>query len=89
MKLFVTNLRYDCTEEDFRKLCEQYGRVVYATLPKNRETEQGRGFAFVKYAEEGDYAGICEKMDGVEFQGRRLRAEPARPRTSKPEAESA
>ena len=79
MKLFIHNIEYGCTEEELRKLCEQFGRVYFVTMPKGREG-QSRGFGFVDYAEERDYNTALEMLNGMEFMGRKLLAEPARPR---------
>lgn len=81
MKLFIHNIPYDCSDEELRKLCEQYGRVYFVTMPKGREG-QSRGFGFVDYAEEADYNRALESLNGQEFMGRKLLAEPARPRDS-------
>jgi len=81
MKLFIHNIPYSCTDEELRKLCEQFGKVYFVTMPKGREG-QSRGFGFVDYAEETDYNTALDMLNGLEFQGRKLLAEPARPRDS-------
>ena len=73
MKLFVTNIRYDCTEEDFKKFCENFGRVLSVTLPLDYEHDAGRGYGFVEFAEEGDWDKIIDRMNGLQFQGRVLK----------------
>lgn len=81
MKIFIHNIPYDATEADVQKLCEQFGRIFFVTMPKGREG-QSRGFAFIDYAEEVDYNRALESLNGQEFMGRKLLAEPARPRDS-------
>ena len=73
MKLFVSNIRYDCSEEDFKKYCENFGRVLYVALPLDYEHDAGRGYGFVKFAEEGDWDKILDRINGTQFQGRTLR----------------
>jgi RNA recognition motif-containing protein len=79
MKIFVHNIPYSCSDAELRTLCEQYGRVYFITMPKGREG-QSRGFGFIDYVEEADYNRALEQLNGQEFQGRKLLAEPARPR---------
>ena len=79
MKLFIHNVAYSCTDAELRKLCEQFGTVYFVTMPKGREG-QSRGFGFVDFAEEADFNRALESLNGMEFMGRKLLAEPARPR---------
>jgi RNA recognition motif-containing protein len=81
MKIFIHNIEYGCSDEDLRRLCEQFGKISFVNLPKGREG-QSRGFGFVDYAEERDYHTALDMLNGMEFQGRKLLAEPARPRDS-------
>jgi RNA recognition motif-containing protein len=73
MKLHVGNLRYSCAEADFKKFCENFGRVLSVSLPLDYEHDAGRGYGFVTFAEEGDWDCIIDRMNGLQFQGRVLR----------------
>ncbi len=47
--IYIANLSDRTTELDLRKFFENYGKVKNITIPKNQETEQMRGFAYVEF----------------------------------------
>mgnify|MGYP002718734066 FL=1 len=47
-----------------RDLFERFGRVTRVFLARDRETQRAKGFAFISYADRGDAALACEKVDG-------------------------
>ena len=50
--LFVRNIGFDTTEEDFYDYFSSYGEVNYTKLCMNRETGMHKGTGFVQYKEE-------------------------------------
>jgi translation initiation factor 3 subunit G len=54
-------------EQEVRDLFERFGRVTRVFLARDRETQRAKGFAFISYADRGDAALACEKMDGCMF----------------------
>lgn len=54
-------------EQELRDLFERFGRVTRVFLARDRETQRAKGFAFISYADRGDAARACEKMDGCTF----------------------
>lgn len=50
-----------------RDLFERFGRVTRVFLARDRETQRAKGFAFISYADRGDAALACEKVDGCMF----------------------
>ncbi len=54
-------------EQELRDLFERFGRVTRVFLARDRETQRAKGFAFISYADRGDAARACEKMDGCMF----------------------
>jgi hypothetical protein len=51
-------------ENELRDLFERFGRVTRVFLARDRETQRAKGFAFISYADRGDAALACEKVDG-------------------------
>ena len=78
MNLYVGNLSYDTTSDDLRNAFEAYGTVSRAQVMSDRETGRSRGFGFVEMDSGGEDA--IEGLNGVEFQGRRLTVNEAKPR---------
>jgi RNA recognition motif-containing protein len=57
-------------ENELRDLFERFGRVTRVFLARDRETQRAKGFAFISYADRGDAALACEKVDGCMFFSR-------------------
>ena len=65
--------------ETIRSLFEKKGEVVDCYMPKDRATDQPRGFAFVTMPAE-DAKGAMKKLQGQDVDGRTLRIEESMPR---------
>ena len=81
MKIYVGNLSYDVTEDDLRQAVEQFGTVESATIIKDRNSGQSKGFGFVEMASKEEGEAAIEGLNGKELQGRTLNVNEARPRT--------
>eukprot|EP00668_Euglena_longa_P038574 GGOE01049607.1.p1 GENE.GGOE01049607.1~~GGOE01049607.1.p1 ORF type:complete len:624 (+),score=118.18 GGOE01049607.1:117-1874(+) len=51
--VYVEGLPADCTHSSLEALFQQWGEVTYVQLPRNREDDSLKGFAFVEFAEAG------------------------------------
>lgn len=80
-KIYVGNLPYSTTENEFRETFGQFGKVSELNLIKDRHTDQCKGFGFVTY-ETNDSAQHALTFDGQEFKGRKLKVNIARERTA-------
>ena len=77
-KLYVGNLNYKTTEESLKELFAQYGEVTSVNIL------QGRGFGFVEMATPEAAQDAKGKLNGADFDGRKLIVNDARPRDDKP-----
>jgi RNA recognition motif-containing protein len=77
-KLYVGNLNYKTTEETLKGLFAQFGEVTSVNIL------QGRGFGFVEMATPETAQDAKGKLNGTEFDGRKLIVNDARPRTERP-----
>jgi len=77
-KLYVGNLNYKTTEETLKDLFAQYGEVTSVNIL------QGRGFGFVEMATPEAAQDAKGKLNGAEFDGRKLIVNDARPRAEGP-----
>ncbi len=73
-KLYVGNLNYKSTEDGLKQLFSQYGEVTSVNIL------QGRGFGFVEMATPESAAEAKAKLNGTDFDGRKLVINDARPR---------
>ncbi|MEE9605371.1 MAG: RNA-binding protein [Candidatus Scalindua sp.] len=83
MKLYVGNMSYDTTEEDLRLACEAFGTVESATIIKDKDSGQPKGFGFVEMSSKAEGQAAIEGLNGKELKGRTLNVNEARPRTEK------
>jgi RNA recognition motif-containing protein len=77
-KLYVGNLNYKTTEETLKSLFAQYGEVTSVNIL------QGRGFGFVEMATTESAQEAKGKLNGSEFDGRKIIVNEARPRAERP-----
>ncbi|KAJ5711440.1 hypothetical protein N7493_002056 [Penicillium malachiteum] len=73
--LRVTNVSELAEEQELRDLFERFGRVTRVFLARDRETQRAKGFAFISYADRGDAANACAKLDGFGYRHLILRVE--------------
>lgn len=70
--IFIGNLPFDVNEDEIRKHIEDCGAVVNVRIVRDRQTSIGKGICFVEF-ESKDSVGLAIKLNGYEFQGRKLR----------------
>lgn len=78
--IFVGNLSFSTTEDVVRSQFEAYGTVDRVSIITDRETGRSRGFAFVEMPNDEEAERAITALNGVEFGGRRLNVNEARPR---------
>lgn len=76
-RLFLRNLLYSSTEDDFRDLFSKYGELEEVHLAVDTRTGKSKGFAYVQFAEGDDAVNAYETLDKQIFQGRLLHILPA------------
>ena len=81
-KIYVGNLSFQTTADDLREAFAQHGTVTSAQVVSDRETGRSRGFGFVEMADGADEA--IAAFNGVQFQGRQLTVNEAKPREDRP-----
>ena len=80
-KLYVGNLNYGTTEDALKQLFGQHGEVTSVNIL------QGRGFGFIEMATPEAAQDAKGKLNGTEFDGRKLIVNDARPRAERPGAD--
>ncbi len=79
MNIYVGNLSHSSTEDGLRQLFEQYGAVSTVKIIKDKFTGSSRGFAFVEMPVAAEAKQAIDNVNGIEFDGRNLRINEARP----------
>ena len=79
-KLYVGNLSFRVTSDDLLEHFSQAGAVESANVVFDRETGRSRGFGFVEMASSDDATSAIAQFNGVEYDGRNLVVNEARPR---------
>ena len=83
-KLFVGNLPWAATESDIRAHFSQAGEVTSVEVMMDKFTGRPRGFAFVTMANAQAAQDAIAKTENVDFMGRPLKVNVARPREERP-----
>jgi len=80
LKIYVGNLPKTATDEEVRKIFEEYGEVSDVKLITDRYTGELRGFGFVEMSSKSDGQKAIQGASGAELGGRTLIVNEARPR---------
>jgi len=82
-KLYVGNLSFNTTEDSLRAAFAQGGRSVKSVaILTNPDTGRSRGFGFVEMGSEQDAQAAIQALDGAELEGRPLKVNEARERST-------
>lgn len=78
-RLYVANLEWTITDDQLANFFSEAGKVTYAKIIKDRETQRSRGFGFVEYETEDAADEAIKKFDGVAFNKRNIVVKVANP----------
>lgn len=79
MRLFVGNLAFTVTEDELRKTFEPFGEVASATIPRDRFSDQPKGFAFVDMPDAEQARAAISGMGDAKIHDRTIAVAEARP----------
>ena len=79
-RLFVGGLSYTTTSDELKELFSKIGEVTAADVITDKFTGQGKGFAFVEFADDANADKAIKELDGTELGGRKIVVNEARPR---------
>jgi cold-inducible RNA-binding protein len=77
-KLFVGGLPFSTSNEQLRSLFAEVGEVASATVVTDRDTGRSRGFGFVEMATPEAADEAINRLNGRDYEGRRLQVEKAK-----------
>lgn len=81
MNIFVGNLSRELTDDDLRKAFEAFGKVLSATVIRDKFSGESRGFGFVEMPAKGEAQAAITGLNGKDLKGRALNVNEARPRS--------
>jgi cold-inducible RNA-binding protein len=84
MKLYVGSLAYSITDDTLRELFAEQGEVVSASVIKDRDSGQSKGFGFVEMADVKEGQAAIAALNGKEVDGRTIVVNQARPQENRP-----
>lgn len=71
-RLFIRNILYSSTEEDFRQLFEAYGELEEVHIAIDTRTGKSKGFVYIQFHTPDDAVSAYKSLDKEIFQGRLL-----------------
>ena len=80
MNIYVGNLNFKTTEEEFGAHFEQFGPVSSVKIISDRYSGQSRGFGFVEMEKKEDGEKAVSELNGKDFAGRDLKINEAHQR---------
>jgi RNA recognition motif-containing protein len=83
--MYVSNLSFHTTDDDLRKLFEQFGAVSSAKVIMDRESGRSRGFGFVEMGSDAESKEAIKNLNNKEVEGRAMSVSVAREKTSRPD----
>ena len=83
-KLYVGGLPYSMGDDELSDAFKEHGTVVSATVIKDRDTGQSKGFGFVEMSTDEEAQAAFKPLDNQELSGRRTRVNEARPKEERP-----
>jgi len=78
ISLKVDNLPYRATADSLNEVFSKYGEIGDVYIPRDYETAESRGFAFVRFYDVRDAEDAMLALNGRKFDGRPLRIQFAR-----------
>jgi len=71
--LFVGNISFGATDDMVREVFAEYGSISSVRLPRDRETEELKGFGYVTFADQHEAKAALDALNGADIAGRSIR----------------
>lgn len=84
MKLYVGGLAYSVGDKELEELFTAHGAVMSASVIKDRDSGQSKGFGFVEMTDVKEGQNAIKELNGKEISGRSIVVNQARPQEPRP-----
>lgn len=78
-KLYVGGLPFKTGDDELNSLFASYGKVNSAKVIKDKFSGRSRGFGFVEMENDNEALIAISKLNGADYEGRKLTVNEARP----------
>ena len=78
--IFVGSLPWAADDQKLADLFAQFGTVLKAKVIRDRDTNRSKGFGFVEVEDDAAAQEAIDKLNGSDYEGRKLVVNIARPR---------
>ena len=78
--IFVGSLPWAADDQKLADLFSQFGTVLKAKVIRDRDTNRSKGFGFVEMEDDAAAQEAIDKLNGSDYEGRKLVVNIARPR---------
>ena len=78
--IFVGSLPWATDDQGLSDLFSQFGTVTRAKVIRDRDTNRSKGYGFVEMEDDAAAQQAIDKLNGSDFEGRKLVVNVARPR---------
>jgi len=80
LTIYVSNLGYDVTEQDLKKLIRPLSEISSINVITDYNTGSSRGFVFIEMPNDTEAQKTISQLNGTELKGRAMLVQVARPK---------
>ena len=78
MNIYVGNLHYGITEDDFKEVFAEYGEVDSVKIIADKFSGRSKGFGFIEMPNDEDGQKAIEELNDADLKGRNMKVNQAR-----------
>jgi len=79
MQIYVGNLPLEYSDAELRTMFEPFGKVVAASIGKNKKTDVSEGYGFVEMLVKSEARAAINGLRGKDMNGKPLRVKAVKP----------
>ncbi len=79
MQIYIGNLPLEYTDAELKSLFEPFGKVLAASIGKNKKTDVSEGYGFVEMPVKSEARAAVDGLRGKDMQGKPLRVKVVKP----------